>query len=345
FSDRMSRINETTVSSHTITFLSDSGIYKNDIISVTLPVAFTFGGSYDFNDIQLQQGSSGACDSATYTAKTIGSAASGSTWGATYSSNKVSIIADTDMIIPGRCIRVILNTNGAGHTITNPTVTSDTVYHVTTSTASQSGDAAIIILNDLGTPDSDQIQISGTIDTTISLDLDTVVTGCANNTETSLNAVDLGVLTPGTVSKSNATIKYICIDASTNAGLGLNIFARSSRSNAAGGLVSGGNVITSATADLTLTGTTSGYGIRVSSVGTPSAGTLTINSPFNSGTSGSVGALPGILTTAAQIVDSTGPVSTGASSRIAVEVAAKASNLTLPGTYSDIISFTALVNF
>ncbi len=345
FSDQMTRINETTVSGHTIKFVSANGITPGQTIAVTLPAGFVFGSSYDFNDMVLAEGSTGNCDTATFSNKTIAGSPSGSTWGATYSSQVVTFTSGTNTITAGHCVEVILNTNGANHTLTNPTVGSDTVYNPTVVSGDQQGQAAVIILNDLGTPDSDQIEIDGSIGTIISLDLDTVVTNCANSTETSLNSVDLGVLIPGTVNKSSSTIKFICIDASTNAGLGLNLFARSNRSNAAGGLVSGGNAITSATADLTLVGTTSGYGIRVSSVGTPSLGALTINSPFNSGTSGSVGALPGILSAAAQIVDSTGPVSTGTSSRIAVEVAAKASSLTAPGSYTDIISFTVLVNF
>lgn len=343
--DNLSRINESTASSHTITFLTDTGIDKNNNFTVTLPVGFAFGGSYDFNDIQLQQGSTNNCRTATYTAKTLAAAASGTTWGATYSSNTVTIIADTDTIPPARCVRVILNTNGAGHTLTNPAVSGDTVYHVVVNSSGQTGDAAIIILDDLGTPDSDQIQINAVLNTTVSLDLDTVVTSCVNSTETGLNTVNLGVLTPGSVSKSGTTINFICIDAATNGGLGMDIFTRSNRSNAAGGLVSGGNVIASATANLNAGGTTSGYGLTVNSVGTFVMGSFSSVSPYNSGVSGSVGLIPGLLTTASKILDSSAAVQTSTTDRPGIEVAAKASNVTPQGSYTDIITFTAIVNF
>ncbi|MEP7104054.1 MAG: hypothetical protein ABI721_05080 [Candidatus Dojkabacteria bacterium] len=343
FADSMTRINETTTATHTIYFVNSSGIFAGQNIKITFPGAFTFGASFDFGEIALAQGSTNDCATATFTSKTIAASASGTTWGATYSSSVVTIVSATDFIPEDRCIRVILSSTTGSNTITNPTISSDTVYNIDVIAGSEQGQLAVIILNDLGTPDSDQIQIQGNVGTAISLDLDTVNTNCNNSTETGLNTVNLGRLYPNVVTLSGTTINFICIDAASNAGLGMQIFARSNRSNATGALVSGANTIVSATANLN--STASGYGLRVSSVGTPTTGTFTAVSPFNNGTPGSVGLLPGILSSAAKIVNSSAPVQTGISSRIAIEVAAKASGVTPSGSYSDIISFTALVNF
>lgn len=349
FSNQMSRINETTVANHDIRFRTSNGITAKDTIKISFPVDFTFGGTFDFNEVSVQVATTSDCVAASYGTRTVAATPSNTDWGVAYSSNVITITAPnlntngTQVVTAGNCMRVLLTSSGGSDIVTNPTVTSDTVYRITIEAAQERGEAAVIILNDAGTPDSDQIRISAEMGTSLFLDLDTVLTNCNNNTETGLNAVNLGLLNPGTVRRSDTTINFVCIDAGTSAGAGINLFALSNRNNAVGGLVSGANVIPSATANLNSAG--SGYGIRVASVGTPALGTLNAISPFNSVTAGDVGALPGLLGSAAMIVDSSGPVQTGTSSRIAVEVAAKASTSTVPGVYTDIITFRALVNF
>jgi hypothetical protein len=343
FTDQMERINESTNSGHVIKYVSERGI--NPGSGITLDMSdFNFGASFDYNEISLAQGNTNNCETATFTNKTMGASPSGSTWGALEGSGFIDIDSDTDYIPPDRCIRITLTSAGGTDTITNPTITLDTVYNIMIDSGNESGQAAVIILNDSGTPDSDMIQINASIAAaTLSLDLDTVNTGCNNNTETGLNTVALGILQPGVVKKSDTSINFICIDLASSFAGGTDLFAISSRSNAVGGLVSGGNSIPSATANLNSAG--SGYGIRVSSTGTPTLGTFTAVSPFNSGTAGDVGALPGALGTQARFIDSSAAVQTGASSRIAVEVAAKASTSIPSGIYTDIVSIRAIVNF
>ena len=87
-----------------------------------------------------------------------------------------------------------------------------------------------------------------------------------------------------------------------------------------------------------------GYGLRVSSTGTPTLGTFSATSPFNSGTSGDIGLVSGTLGTASQIITSTAPVRSGSSSRIAIELAAKSDTSTVSGSYTDTLTFTAFTN-
>lgn len=349
-SDQLDRINETTVSKHTILFVTQHGVSAGQTITITFPgSSFSFGGSYDFNDMVLEEGSSNNCTSASFSGETLGGSPSGATWGATYSSGVVTFTSGTGTITADRCVRITLNTNGAGHTLTNPTVASNTVYNINITAGNQdAGELAVVIVNDAGTPDSDQIEIQAEVESVLSFDVDVSTTNCNNSTETSFsqNRVTFGTLSPGVHKVSNASINFICIDAVTNSVNGIYIYAQSARANAVGGLTTtSGGVIASATADLTSGATASGYGIRISSTATPQFGTFAADSPFNNGSTANVGQLPGTGASAAAIVHSTAPAGTGTSSRIAVEVAAKAASDTPAGRYSDTITFTAIANF
>ncbi len=344
--DLMQRVNETTISSHTIYYNATSGIAAGQIISAALP-SFTFGGSYDFNDMALAEGNSTNCSTASFTGKTLAASPSGATWGAVLSGTTATFTSGTDTITAGRCVRITLNSNGAGHTITNPTVSSNTVYNITIqSSPTDSFQLAVIILNDTATPDADQIQVNSKVVDAIFFDVDVAANNCNNSTETSFagNIIDFGILVPGVARYSNTTYPFICIDAAINSASGIKIFARSTRVNAVGGLVNGSDVIASATADLNNAGILSGYGLRVASTGTPQFGTFTMLAPFNNGVAGNVGQINGTLGTASAIVSSSVPVKTGTSSRIAVEVGVKAGNVTPKGVYTDVINFTAFTN-
>lgn len=342
----LSRINENTSAVHILSFVATSGIPPGEEITISYPPGFIIGGSYDYNDVSLEEGDSGNCLTASYSTKTLGASPSGAVWGFSIAGPDLTFTSGTDTITAGRCVRITLLDNGTGRNITNPAVSSDELFNVSILSASfEYGEVAAIILDDPSTPDGDQIEINGAVLTTILLDIDTVLAGCDNSTEVSLNTVDMGVLFPGSINQSNATTtNFICLDIGTNASNGVKVFVQSNRNNSVGGLVSGGNTIVSSTSDLNLVATSEGYGLRVSSVGTPALGAFSAVAPFNNGTSGSVGLVPGILASPAEIVSASIDSRTGVASRVAIEVAAKASGLTPPGNYTDILTFTALVN-
>lgn len=350
-SDQLDRLNENTVSAHTIYFVTPTGVAAGQTITVTFPgSSFVFGGSYSFADMSLAEGNTNVCSTATFTGKTLGSTPAGTTWGATYSTNVVTFTSGTGTVTADRCVRIILSSNGAGHTLTNPAVGSNTSYKIDiTAGTSDSGSLAVIVVDDPSTPDGDQIQIDASVDNSLSFDVDIAVTSCNNSTETTStqNRINLGTLTPATVKKSNSTIQFICIDFTTNSANGGSVFVQSARANASGGLVRIGtsDTIASATADLNSGAVSQGYGVRVVDTGTPAVGSFTISAPFNSATSGSVGLIPGTSASADDIVTATVPVQTGTSDRIEVELAAKAGVNTPAGIYTDTLTFTATANF
>lgn len=350
-SDQMSRLDEGAVSTHTIQFVTAAGVDAGETIVITLPDPdFTFTGTYDFNELQLLEGSTGNCDTATFSSITLAGTPAGTTWGATQVSGVITFTSATGTITAGRCVRAILGESG-GDTIVNPTVTGNTNYDITISAGSpaETGTLAVIVLEDSGaTPPGDQVLITAEVVQTLSFDVDVATTDCNNATETTsvTNRIDYGTLAPGVAKYSNATIPFVCIDVAANAANGVTVYVQSARAAAAGGLVrTGGGAIISATADLNSGGTASGYGTRVSSVGTPVIGSFTSTSPFNSVTPGDVGLVPGTSTSAASLVSSSAPAATGPSSRIAVEVGAKAGVDTPGGYYLDILTFTATASF
>lgn len=349
-SNELARINESVTSKHTIYFVTTNGVSSGQTIVLNYPSsAFVFGASYDYTDMTLAEGSTSDCTSSTFSNKTLGASPSGATWGATYSSNTITLTSGTGTITANRCVRIELNSNGGAHSLTNPSVTSNTVYNIDITVGTlDSGELAVIILNDTTTPDTDEVEIRVEVESVLSFDVDVSVSNCNNNTETnaSQNKISFGTLTPGTHKVSNASINYICIDAVSNSTNGIYIYTQSARANTVGGLTTtSGGVITSQTADLTSVGVQSGYGIRVSSTGTPQFGSFSVNSPFNNGSVANVGQIPGQSASPSVLVNSTAPAGTGTSSRIAVEVAVKASTSTPSGRYTDTITFTAVPNF
>jgi hypothetical protein len=341
--DRMDRVTSGADSTHDIYFSSANGISSGGTITITFPSAFIFDVLYDYTDMLLQEGSSSNCQTASFTNKALSNSPSGLTWGVSKSANTViTITSGTDTITANRCIRVFFDVSN--FSLTNPTITSNTVYNINVDTQSESGQLAVIVLGDASAINVDQINLNASVATSILMGIDTVTSNCNNNTQTTPanQVVNFEQLLPGILKLSGTSIPYICIEAGTNSLNGFRILVQSSRSNAVGGLVSSGGTIVSATADLN--STSSGYGLRVSSLGTPTIGSLSSTSPYNSATAGSVGQINGSSGTAAQIITSSAPVRSGNTARIAIEVSAKSDTSTPAGSYTDTLTFTAFTN-
>jgi len=338
--DILSRINETVNASHTITFSIINQVNVGGTVQITFPPSsFIFGSSYNFNDMTLAQGSSNNCSTATFNNKTLASIPNNTTWGAVFNSNTITFTSGADTLLPNTCIQVILNTNGTNHTITNPTISSNTTYNVNIVTSSQdTGELAVVILGDATGANNDQIQINAQVIPTISLIVDASLAGCTSAPSANQN-INLGILLPGNVVVSGTNHEYICIGGGTNALNGMKILVQDSRNSISGGLVSGSNFLASTTGDLNIL--SKGYGIRVISSGTTQFGIFNSIAPFNSGAVGNEGSINGILGTSSQIINSTAPVNSVNTNRIQIEVGAKVDTTQATGTYSDIITFTA----
>lgn len=344
--NQLSRVSSNTLSNHSIYFVTQSGIGSGQSITIDFPTQFVFGNNYDYTDMTLQEGDSSNCTTANFTTKTLAGTPNLSTWGATYTSNTVIFTSGTDTISANVCVKITLNSNGIGHTITNPNVTSNTVFNIDVSTNLENGSIATIILGDSIVTDVDQIILSANVNSTLLMGIDTVLDSCNNNSQTppSLQSVNFGQLFPGEVKFSSSTIPFICIEAATNSSLGLKILVQSLNNSSDGALLSPSGSIISTTSNLNLIGNTTGYGLRVASLGTTAIGSFTASSPFNSNTIGDVGKINGLLASSSTLITSPSLVRSDSNSRIAIELAVKSDNNTPSDTYTDTLTFTAFTN-
>lgn len=162
-SDTMSRLQDNTASNHTIEFTTSVGVTAGQTITVTFPAGFTIG-SVDYEDIDL-------ADDETDLA--LAAAASGATWGASFTGQVLTITSDSGTIAGGSTVTIEIGTNATyGSTgasqITNPDISSDTTYEIAIGgTMSDSGQVEVQILMD------DTVTVSATVDESIAFDVST----------------------------------------------------------------------------------------------------------------------------------------------------------------------------
>ncbi len=201
--DTMSRLKASTVANHTIKFVQLTGVAAAQKVKVTFPAGFTMG-TVDYTDMELAEGDTNNCSTATFTDKTLAATPSGATWGAAVAGQIVTFTSDTDTITADKCVSIEIGTNatagGAGNAqITNPTAGNDIVINLATTTAADAnidtGALATSIISD------DQVTVTATVDPTFtftissnSCALGTLSTAnvqtCSVTLTTSTNAVD-----------------------------------------------------------------------------------------------------------------------------------------------------------
>lgn len=140
---------------HLIYFVTPTGIGAGEKIKITFPSNFDLAQeSVAFADIDLDEGSTGTCASATWTDEPLAAAPSGGTWGATVSSQVLTFVSGTGTIPASRCVRVLIGHNADGpgvNQIENPTTTGTKTITITTTTSGDvdidTGRTQIAILN------------------------------------------------------------------------------------------------------------------------------------------------------------------------------------------------------
>jgi len=159
--DTMSSLKAGALSNHEIMFVTPTGLTAGQTITLTL-ASFSIPAGLDFEDIDFstQATPDGVCTTGD-TQRTLGSSASGSTWGAVRTSGTViTITSGTDTITAGAevCIKIGTNaTVGAtgAEQITNPSAGSYTV--AIAGTMADAGNIAVQILSD------DQVSVSASV--------------------------------------------------------------------------------------------------------------------------------------------------------------------------------------
>jgi hypothetical protein len=330
-----------------ITFVSPTGIQAgtSDDIILTFSADFTLAAEAAANfDIGL--GDSGTCSTATYTDEGVHLAApDASNWQVDVTGNVITLDPDTDSsLTAGFCVRIEMGTaattggTGAVDTVVNGAIDdNDTI--VITGGFGDTGTITVDIIDD------DLVNISATVNQSITFDLD-VGTAGSEDTGTPYN-VALGTVTVTDTRVSGATdsVNRIMMDLNTNATGGAVVTVRNT--NGANGLVStsvpADNINS---ADGAMIDGTENYGLCVISV-TQTTGTLAKASPYDTGSCAAdteTNDIQGLTTTGENIINTSGaPIAAG---RAQIAVNAAISGVTVAHSdYTDTLTFIATATF
>jgi hypothetical protein len=320
-SDILSRSKNSTLADHEIKFVTPTGLTAGQTITLTFHASFTMG-SFALLNFDFATGSSNNCTSATFTEQTLDTTPSGATWGIAQSGQVVTLTSGTGTVTADRCVRFKIGANatqgGAGSTqITNPS-SSGTYTVAIAGTFTDTGTIALHII------DEDQIQVTGTVDTTIAC----TVNSAATRT--------FGTFVVNTVTSANSTIVWTV---STNAANGYSLTVRDQGDGTNGGLYSAGALYNirsadasgNATANLASVGV--GYGLQGAKTdGDAGSATTTLDAAYDLA-SDNVGRLN---RTASTLASATGPV---ASATVTSTLKAKISGLVPAGSYADTLTY------
>ena len=210
-SDTMSRLQKSTVKSdHTIKFTTPTGVAAGQNIQITMPTGFAIG-TVDYTDIDVSWGPSTGAENEL----TLAGTASGTTWGASFTGQVLTIVSGSGTITGTSKVIVEIGLNAASgdQQITNH-ATAGTYTISIAGTFTDTGKIAIVIL------DSDQVSLTASVDPSISFSL--------SATSSAFSALSVGsvttsspdiTLTVGTNSPNGYTISVRDVGNTTNPGL------------------------------------------------------------------------------------------------------------------------------
>ncbi len=337
----------TAASSVIVEFVTPTGIQTGgaDTITLTFSADFTLAAESATNfDIGL--GDSGTCSTATYTDETIvTTGASATEWNVDVTGQVMTFSPETDdTLTAGFCIRFEMGTaattggTGSASTVTNGAVDDDDSITI----GGAFGDSGTL---DIPIVDDDTVAVTASVNSSLTFDLDTAAGGGDGESATPY-AVDLGTIATSSVRVSGSTdsIQMIVLEADTNSSGGVVVTVRNT--NGANGLVStsvpADNI---GSADGTMAAGTENYGVCVDDDGADLSG-FTISTGFSGDAcdaDSETNVIEGLSTTAANIVETTGPVS---AAHAEVIVNAAVSGITSAHTdYTDAITFIATATY
>lgn len=312
-SDTMSRLKASTASNHTIKYTTPAGggVAAGETMTIAFPSGFNIG-SVDYTDIDVSWGPSSGAENEL----TLAATPSGSTWGAAFSSQVLTITSGSGTIDASSKIIVEIGTNASGGNAQITNHATPATYTISIAgTFGDTGKLAVVILSD------DQFSVTAIVDPTMTFSLSHTLTA-------------FGVLSSSSVTTSDTPID---LTISTNANSGYTIKIQDAGDGNNPGLFSSDNsfIIGSAnysyanSADLA---SVAGYGIQGSS------GNATIASPYNvSGTN-----VGGYELTAQNLATYSGVAS---SHVVTITSKAKITGATPAGAYADTVTVTATSNF
>ena len=319
-SDTMSRLEKSpTNSDHTIKYTTPSGVQVAETMTITFPAGFTIG-SVDYTDIDVSWGPTGSENELT-----LDATASGTTWGAAFSGQILTITSDTGTIDTTSKVIIEIGLNATSgvagdQQITNH-ATADTYVISIAGSFDDDGKIAIVILDD------DQVQLTAAVDPSITFSL-------------SANSSAFGTLSTGSVTTSGTDIT---LTIGTNAGSGYTVTVRDAGDTSNPGLynsdasyIIGSTDSSYSDGPTTLVAGTEGYGIYVSGT----SGTPTVAARYNGGSGSQVGGLEIADTTIISRI-----TSMSSSDTATIKHMAAIGSFTAAGSYADTLTYIATGNF
>lgn len=314
--DTLSRVKASTAANHTIQFVTPTGVAAAGTVTVAFPTGFAMG-SVDYTDVDLAEGSSGTCSSATFTDKVIAATASGATWGAAVASQTLTFTSGTGTITAGRCVQIEVGLNATADVagdaqVTNSTAGNDKKMDLTAG-ASDSGSLAISIIAD------DVVAVTATVNSTMTFTITD-------------NAIGFGTLSSSAATWANGAATGSATDTSahnltiaTNAATGYAITYNGAT------LTSGSNTITAATITSDANGTP---GTEEFAMAFSTGGSSTIASGYEHAT-------PNWKFTAGATTTFISRTTPTATETISAYYLANIATTTDPGSYSTAITYIA----
>ncbi len=321
--DTSTRLKISTTADHTIVFTLPTGVdfdstTQTDAIHIDFPTSFTTSGTWVAGDFTLNDGTARTSVTPSQGAGTIDCTVAAGT-------NNFCVAIDTTNMIftikpsstwtasaTGATVTFTIDGTATDGTLTNPSsvaatnidfqLCDETASCLTSFTTSHSSQVAFAVVDD------DQVNVSATVNSTISFDLDTA-SGGGNGESSAPYNVAFGTLSTTDVKSSGTTdvVQQIVAEADSNASGGVVVTV--ANANGASGLKSTSTPAdTIPSADGTMATATTNYGLCVATSGLSGWSRA---APYNSGTcavDGETNDIQALTTTGENILSTSGPV-------------------------------------
>lgn len=309
-SDTLSRQKAATTSNHTIRYTTPSGVAAAGTMTVTMPSGFNIG-SIDYTDIDVSWGPTTGAENEL----TLAASPSGTTWGAVFAGQILTITSGTGTITAASKVIVEIGTNATAGVAGDQQIinnSSAATYIISIGgTFGDTGNLAVVIIND------DQIPVTAGVDPSLTFTVANTV-------------LNLSTISTSTVSTS----AYNNITLGTNAHNGYTITIKDSGNGSNPGLYNASIAALIASSTATLAGGSEGYGGNCNKVS--GSGTCTFADGATQNVTG--------FTLEGGTFASYGSKPSGTDT-FQIRVKAAIASSTEPGTYTDTLTLIGTANF
>ena len=323
-SDVQSSVKISTVSDHTIQFVTPTGIAAGQAISITFPSGYATG-TFNANNFDFATSTSATCSG--FTDALLAGAPAGVTWGVSVATSTVYITSGTAVVPANRCVQLRIGSNAISQASgTSVIVNPSTPGTYAIAIAGSFGDNGTISTNIIT---NDTVSVSATVQQSLTFTIST----------TTIYFGNLGIGGAKFASSTNPSgdsIETIAhsLTVATNAASGYTLSIRgqtlTSQQNASNTISGIGSTVASSTA------ATEQFGIRATSTGGTGA---TIDSTYSALTSYGYDAT---ATTSAVFATGSGSTNT---TTFGLRYVANISGTTEAGTYVASLVYVATANF